>query len=549
MATVAPSQGRWLFGPAPDLLFGCGLLYVLIFLAYAVAGADLRASEAPYLFPLLALLFSTPHYGATLLRVYEERASRRAYTLFAVHATVVVIVAFVIGLYNSFVADWILTLYFTWSPWHYTGQNYGLAVMFLGRRGVPVSPAVKRWIHASFILSYALVFVMMHAASGSGVDQPLLNYRGSPIHFRSLGIPQSLVGVLAPAILVAGVVALVGSGLLLRRRASLRDLMPTGVLALTQVLWFSLPFAVHFLKLGSGIDVIDWRLRDHFLNWIVFGHAIQYLWVTTYYARASQSWRGYSPYLGKILLSGLALWTLPVVLIATTGVGQVPYWLGLALLAAAAINIHHFILDGAIWKLRNSRIASVLIRSESEATGAATAEAPPWRRRLVWSVAGVGFALGIFCFWQEELVTPAAIARRDFDTARAAMKRMGWLGRTNPVALKALARAELEYDQKLAQREGELAEQPNLAGTLQLGQLYEEQGDLAAALRTYQSALEADTDERPELLYRAGVVSLRMGRTGQAEELLQRALMLRPWHEPSRRELARAQQELATGSY
>jgi tetratricopeptide (TPR) repeat protein len=549
MATVAPPQGRWLFGPAPDLLLGCGLLYVLIFLAYAAAGADLRTSEAPYLFPLLALLFSTPHYGATLLRVYEERASRRAYTLFAVHATGVVIAAFVIGLYNSFVADWILTLYFTWSPWHYTGQNYGLAVMFLRRRGVPVSPALKRWIYASFILSYALVFVMMHAATGTSGDLPLLNYRGSAIHFRSLGIPQSVVGVLAPAILVAGVLALLGSFAALRRRASLRDLVPTGMLVLTQALWFSLPFGAHFLKMGSGIEVLDWRLRDHFLNWIVFGHAIQYLWVTTYYARATQSWRGYAPYLGKIALAGMALWTLPVVLIATTGVGQVPYWLGLALLAAAAINIHHFILDGAIWKLRNSRIASVLIRSESKASDVATPDAPPWRRRLVWGVAGVGFALGIFCFWQEEMVVPNSIARRDFDAARAAMVRMSWLGRTNPVAMKALARAEREYDQKLALRESQLAEQPNLAGTLQLGQLYEAQGDLQAALRSYQSAIEAGSDDRPELLYRAGVVSLRMGRAGQAEQLLQRAVLLRPWHEPSQRELARAQQERATGSY
>jgi hypothetical protein len=78
MATAAPPAGRWLFGPAPDLLLGCGLLYVFIFALYALGGEGIRASEAPYLFPLLVLLFSTPHYGATLLRVYEQRSSRRA---------------------------------------------------------------------------------------------------------------------------------------------------------------------------------------------------------------------------------------------------------------------------------------------------------------------------------------------------------------------------------------------------------------------------------------------------------------------------------------
>ena len=91
MATAAPPPGRWLFGPVPDLLLGCGLLYVAVFAVYAVGGAEVRTSEVPYLFPLLVLVFSTPHYGATLLRVYEERSSRRAYTLFAVHATLVVV--------------------------------------------------------------------------------------------------------------------------------------------------------------------------------------------------------------------------------------------------------------------------------------------------------------------------------------------------------------------------------------------------------------------------------------------------------------------------
>jgi hypothetical protein len=33
------------------------------------------------------------------------------------------------------------------------------------------------------------------------------------------------------------------------------------------------------------------------------GHAVQYLWVTAYYARASPAWGGYHRYLVKVLCS------------------------------------------------------------------------------------------------------------------------------------------------------------------------------------------------------------------------------------------------------
>jgi hypothetical protein len=48
-----------------------------------------------FLAPLLVLLFSTPHYGATILRVYEQRAERRRYAVFSVWATLAIAAWFV----------------------------------------------------------------------------------------------------------------------------------------------------------------------------------------------------------------------------------------------------------------------------------------------------------------------------------------------------------------------------------------------------------------------------------------------------------------------
>ena len=70
MTASGPTAGRWLFGPVSDLLLGCGGLYAIVLLAFAIGGAELRAQEAIWLGPLLVLLLGAPHYGATLLRVY-----------------------------------------------------------------------------------------------------------------------------------------------------------------------------------------------------------------------------------------------------------------------------------------------------------------------------------------------------------------------------------------------------------------------------------------------------------------------------------------------
>ena len=70
-APVSDRAQPWLFGPLPDLLIGCGLLYALALPVFFAYGSEIRARQADALIPMLVLLVSLPHYGATLLRVYE----------------------------------------------------------------------------------------------------------------------------------------------------------------------------------------------------------------------------------------------------------------------------------------------------------------------------------------------------------------------------------------------------------------------------------------------------------------------------------------------
>src|SRR5262245_15524636 len=104
MAAAPSASSRWLFGPAPDLLLGCGALYGLAMVVFALAGPSIRAHQADWVVPYLILFLSMPHYGATLVRVYEQRVDRRTYVLFSVWATLLIVGAFVAGIYDARVA-------------------------------------------------------------------------------------------------------------------------------------------------------------------------------------------------------------------------------------------------------------------------------------------------------------------------------------------------------------------------------------------------------------------------------------------------------------
>lgn len=191
-ASAAGPRPPWLFGPGPDLLLGCGLLYALAFGAFLVLGPEIRTGQPPILFPLLILVLGVPHYGATLLRVYERRSQRRAYVVFSLWTTLLIVALFLASLRMPLLASGMVTVYLTWSPWHYTGQNYGIAVMFLRRGGVALDAVTKRWLYASFLLSFVLVFLHMHTDTIRVNDLPL-GYTGeSGPTFVPLGIPLPL---------------------------------------------------------------------------------------------------------------------------------------------------------------------------------------------------------------------------------------------------------------------------------------------------------------------------------------------------------------------
>jgi tetratricopeptide (TPR) repeat protein len=337
---------KWIYNPWLDLIVGCGAWSApLLLFSYLSVASSVRAWSV--VFYALALFFNYPHFMATIYRAYHRAEDFQKYRIFTVHITALLALTLILSHSWVQILPWIFTIYLTWSPWHYSGQNYGLFMMFARRAGAKPSDTTRRALYGAFIVSYLILFLGFHTGPSS---DPL---------FISIGIP-AVVSRWLQILLALAFVALASFGLLrLARETGWRKLLPSLTLFSSQCLWFLLPAAISLIK---GLDIPQSRYSSGVLAVM---HSAQYLWITSYYARREASgegernWRPWA-YFGVLIAGGIALFV-PGPWLASRLFHH--DFTRSFLIFTSLVNIHHFILDGAIWKLRDGRIASVLLNS------------------------------------------------------------------------------------------------------------------------------------------------------------------------------------------
>lgn len=350
-------EGVWIYHPWLDLVVGCGAWSVpLLLLAYLSSVASTLTWSV--LFYGLALFFNYPHYMATIYRAYHTKEDFEKYRIFTVHITLLVVLTVFFSHFWIRSLPWIFTLYLTASPWHYSGQNYGLFVMFARRAGAQPTNLERRALYAAFLISYAVLLLSLHTGPS-----------GDPL-FVSLNIPEAIS---SRAQVVLAVAFVAGSAFGLSRliaQAGVRRMIPSLTLFSTQCVWFLVP---SLLSLVEGFQVPRSRYSTGVLAVM---HSAQYLWITSYYAKReaastpNRPWRPFS-YFAILVVGGIALF-IPGPWLASL-VFHFDFTRSF-LLFTALVNIHHFILDGAIWKLRDGRIAALLVNSRAQISNSKLAE-------------------------------------------------------------------------------------------------------------------------------------------------------------------------------
>ncbi|MGD0404642.1 MAG: tetratricopeptide repeat protein [Candidatus Acidiferrales bacterium] len=342
---AAPNPSApWIYSPWLDLLVGCGAWSAPL-LGVAMLMSPTHTHGWVVAFYALATVFNYPHFMATIYRAYHTRENFEKYKFFTLHITLLLALTAILMHASPRLFPWVFTLYICWSPWHYSGQNYGLLMMFARRSGAEISPTERRWLRAAFVASYLMLLASFETG---GSNDPLI---------LSLGLPSKFT---FPARLALGAAFAVFTCLgfeRMVRKHGIRAMIAPITLAITQFLWFVLPT---LLELHSAYQVPQTRYSSGILAVL---HATQYIWITSYYQRrearaAGQSnWRMWA-YFTTLVAGGIALFI--------PGPWLVSYlfhydFTTSFLIFMAVVNIHHFILDGALWKLRDSRVASLLV--------------------------------------------------------------------------------------------------------------------------------------------------------------------------------------------
>ena len=331
-------------------------------LLFTVAVVLTRDGTGPVLghaaLPWFLLLVNAAHFAASTVRLYAKPGSVRALPFLTLAFPLVALLVLTVCIAEpARLGRHFQSLYLTWSPYHYAAQAYGLAVMYSYRSGCKLAAADKKllWWAAMFAFLYNFA-----TAPEVGVSWLL------PQSVRSLGAFAALRAGAGTLLWALAVAAPLGVWLKVRRAPS----GPMPLIALLTVV----ANGVWFLVLGP-LDAFVWAT--------VF-HGVQYLAIATIFHvkdRSGLVGNRHGPlyhtlwFYGASVLLAYALFNLLPLGFVAAGFGKVESML----MVVAAINVHHFVVDAYIWRLKQGDRNRSIVDAGAPAAGYAAAHASAGR--------------------------------------------------------------------------------------------------------------------------------------------------------------------------
>ncbi len=305
----------------------------------------LNAAGAPAVAALLTVTLTIalvgPHYAATYRRAYTSRDIVRA------HPWVTLAVPLALGTLAALavrhpgtVGVGFFGLYVLWSGYHYSGQSLGLFMIYPLRQGARLSVVEKRLcalpLYVSWILSVLGLFRLSGAPRNAAYRLVREAWHGPP-----LPVWATIAGLTVLAASFSGL-AVVAT----RRRARGVPLpWPSYAVLSAQVLWFTIGLFNPFFN----------------ITLVPIFHGLQYLALTGWHACHGQG------AVGPRRFAGFALVVLLLGLGISPGLfflfGSSPTAGGLVIAAAVIsfVNLHHFLLDGRIWRMRERKVVQSMV--------------------------------------------------------------------------------------------------------------------------------------------------------------------------------------------
>jgi len=324
--------GRTFLHPAFDyLIIGGGLS--LVATALIARGDFVPSSVMSAAFPLILFLVNLTHFSSSTVRLYTKPRAIEEHPFLTAGLPLVTLAVLSVAIaFAERVGGHVMRLYLTWSPYHYAAQAYGLAVMYGYRSGTVMDDVDKRLLRIACIAPFLYAF-----------------FKG----------PDAGIGWILPwQVLAEARVAAVRESLMLTA-AALAVILPPYVYLRSMQRGRPLPLISLLVVLSNAA----WWLALLYLNafgWATVFHGLQYLAIVTIFhvreqIRAPANRRGWLYHAATFYMASAALayflfqaWPYAFVLLGFGPAESV-------LLVVATINIHHFVVDAYIWRLRKDR--------------------------------------------------------------------------------------------------------------------------------------------------------------------------------------------------
>jgi hypothetical protein len=383
-APVAKKNERDIYfvGPLVDVLVAGGGLSILFFLVVCVVGygpfttnGSIRPPVLISIAGMLSFVVNFPHFAATNFRLYQSFDRMMQFPKTSFLSPVVVVAGMAWALVDMNFAPWYAKIFITWSSYHFCAQTKGICLLYARRLGVEIDGIQRKLIvlaaHAPFLYATLLTETYANLGPFYSVTIPTgIPWFGPP--GTKLVVPEIWYGWIknaSTAILFAGCAAMV----LIPLRTFLRErrLFPIAAAMplLAQLLWFG--------PLVRGSQ--SFTGSQAFNEFVPFFHSFQYLIIAWLFQLKEESARpGFLVGLDTVLWE-TAKWLLLIIAGGLFLFELVPYllylrgytWLHAVCCMQCAIQIHHFFVDGVIWKIRDPRTRAMLAGNVFDLAGVA----------------------------------------------------------------------------------------------------------------------------------------------------------------------------------
>jgi hypothetical protein len=334
------SVGRAFLHPAFDLLVIGGGLSLLVVAVLRLEGPTVVSALMLGALPAIVLFVNGAHFAASTVRLYTKAGSFQDLPFLTMVLPLVTILVLSLSVWRAdVVGRHLVALYLTWSPYHYARQAYGIGVMYCYRSKCILTAGEKRLLLLTALAPFAYAFF---DASGAGIEWfvPATVFLNHPSVYSLRGALVLGLGfaTFAMPILLFGFLALRGK---------------------------TLPLLTLAILVSNGVWWVTLSYMDAFI-WATIFHGLQYLAITLVFhvrERTAQpgNQRGVLFHAGVFylwcLLLGYLLFQVWPYAYRAAGFG----WAESLLLTTAAINIHHFIVDAYIWRIRKDSNYRVVV--------------------------------------------------------------------------------------------------------------------------------------------------------------------------------------------